>query len=394
MRGWQIFPDNRGQSDPEFQFDVRAAKRFKDEAFQLRYIEGHFDSIPVPGDFERLTGRIAYFGRADGTLANMEGAFGSAAPIPLTGLVRVSTTLPALTFPDPTVVPPEYTNVDGSSTISPRVRRLAEATVKGIQGDDKKAEAIRLAIAKRAVYDVSAPATPAGRDPVDFFLFDSKRGYCDLFASAMVVMCRAVNIPARLVNGYAPFTEPQPHQGFYTIYQTDYHMWGEVYFKDVGWMVYDPTDDAEAVPGHGRGASNAETAWYDNRGVQIVGIVMGFGVTAAFVFYAFAAFRRSLRFNRAKRTNLDDLERAYVDFVRTVEARTGKPMRPSDTPDEYLAAVRGYLDGSYGAIENATHSFVRTYYSTMEPTDNAVNEVRTAIKEAKIALKNIKRTSE
>src|SRR2546430_13789604 len=57
VRGWQIFPDSRGQGDPEFQFHVRAAKRFKDEAFQLRYIEGHFDSIPVPGDFERLTGR-------------------------------------------------------------------------------------------------------------------------------------------------------------------------------------------------------------------------------------------------------------------------------------------------------------------------------------------------
>ena len=55
-------------------------------------------------------------------------------------------------------------------------------------------------------YTLDLPEPPTNRDLVDYFLFERQEGYCDYYASAMVVMARAVGIPARLASGYAQGT--------------------------------------------------------------------------------------------------------------------------------------------------------------------------------------------
>src|SRR5256885_1318521 len=52
-------------------------------------------------------------------------------------------------------------------------------------------------------YDRKVRAPPPGRDGVDFFLFDSREGYCDYLATAMTVMLRSAGVPARVASGYA-----------------------------------------------------------------------------------------------------------------------------------------------------------------------------------------------
>jgi len=89
-------------------------------------------------------------------------------------------------------------------------------------------------------YNLKIKSPPADRDVVDYFLFESKEGYCVYFASAMVVMARSVGIPARLVTGYAtggwnPITET------FDVIGTDAHAWVEVYFEGYGWVEFDPT---------------------------------------------------------------------------------------------------------------------------------------------------------
>jgi|GEM_PF-3036906 len=89
-------------------------------------------------------------------------------------------------------------------------------------------------------YNLTIKPPPPNRDAVDYFLFDSKEGYCVYFASAMVVMTRSIGIPARLVTGYAvgvlnPITET------YDVIGTDAHAWVEVYFEGYGWVEFDPT---------------------------------------------------------------------------------------------------------------------------------------------------------
>ncbi|TME03915.1 MAG: transglutaminase domain-containing protein [Chloroflexi bacterium] len=84
--------------------------------------------------------------------------------------------------------------------------------------------------------------TPAGRDPIDYFLFTSKRGYCEFFASAMGDMLRSLGIPSRLVNGFGPGNFDANIQGW-VVRGEDAHTWPEVYFTGYGWIPFEPTAD-------------------------------------------------------------------------------------------------------------------------------------------------------
>ena len=67
-----------------------------------------------------------------------------------------------------------------------------------------EALAIRAWVSARCVYSLAVPPIPADSDHVHAFLGDTRRGYCDMFASAMAVLCRTAGIPARLATGFAP----------------------------------------------------------------------------------------------------------------------------------------------------------------------------------------------
>ena len=81
---------------------------------------------------------------------------------------------------------------------------------------------------------------PLGSNPVDRFLFDTKRGFCEHYASAFAVMMRAAGIPSRVVLGYQG-GELNPLGGHLIVRQADAHAWTEVWLQDVGWYRVDPT---------------------------------------------------------------------------------------------------------------------------------------------------------
>jgi hypothetical protein len=95
-------------------------------------------------------------------------------------------------------------------------------------------------------YSLEVDLPPAGRDPVDFFLFDLQAGYCDYYASSMVVMARSLGLPARLAAGY--LARPPGVDGLQTIYQINAHSWAEVYFPGYGWLEFEPTAAFPAQP--------------------------------------------------------------------------------------------------------------------------------------------------
>jgi len=88
-------------------------------------------------------------------------------------------------------------------------------------------------------YDLDVPMVPPSADLVDAFLFDLRRGYCDYFASAFVVMARSVGLPARLAVGYASGRMESP--GVWLVSAADAHSWPEVHFEGVGWTAFEPT---------------------------------------------------------------------------------------------------------------------------------------------------------
>lgn len=87
-------------------------------------------------------------------------------------------------------------------------------------------------------YTLSPP--PLGTDPVDEFLFQTRRGFCGHYASAFAVLMRAAGIPARVVTGYFGGTY-NPYADYWIIRQSDAHAWVEIWIAGRGWMRIDPT---------------------------------------------------------------------------------------------------------------------------------------------------------
>jgi hypothetical protein len=87
-------------------------------------------------------------------------------------------------------------------------------------------------------YTLEPPAL--GRNSIDDFLFTTKSGFCEHYASAFVFIMRAMGIPARVVTGYQGGTQNMV-DGFFEIRQSDAHAWAEVWLTGEGWVRIDPT---------------------------------------------------------------------------------------------------------------------------------------------------------
>ncbi len=82
------------------------------------------------------------------------------------------------------------------------------------------------------------------------FLFETKQGFCEHFATATAIMLRCLDVPSRLVTGFSEGTWNY-FEHYYLVRQSDAHAWVEVYFPGSGWVPFDPSpmDDREEVPG-------------------------------------------------------------------------------------------------------------------------------------------------
>lgn len=125
-------------------------------------------------------------------------------------------------------------------TFSARVTALAEQLTAGLDNPYDKAYVITRWLRQNITYAPTITPPPQGADPLEWFLFESKTGYCQYYATAEVMMLRALGIPARLSVGYAE-GELDDVTGVYTVRQKDSHAWPEVYFNDFGWVEFEPT---------------------------------------------------------------------------------------------------------------------------------------------------------
>ncbi|MBK9521050.1 MAG: DUF3488 domain-containing transglutaminase family protein [Rhodocyclaceae bacterium] len=123
---------------------------------------------------------------------------------------------------------------------NPRTREVA-AKWREKYGDNTEAivtEAELFFLRQLLSYTLNPPLL--SEDVIDGFLFESKRGFCEHFASAFAFALRAAGVPARIVAGYQG-GEVNPVDGYLTVRQYDAHAWTEVWLKDRGWVRFDPT---------------------------------------------------------------------------------------------------------------------------------------------------------
>jgi transglutaminase-like putative cysteine protease len=119
-----------------------------------------------------------------------------------------------------------------------RVRELAQE-VAGDQSTPYDKALVLERFLRQYEYSLEVPFPPADADVVDYFLFDLQKGYCDYYASAMVVMARSLGLPARLASGF--LAQEADEEGVQTIHQIDAHAWAEIYFEQYGWVEFEPT---------------------------------------------------------------------------------------------------------------------------------------------------------
>ncbi len=253
-------------------------------------------------------------------------------------------------------VPADIQGMDqylATGTLSDAAKALAAIKVSG-QTDTEYDEVMALTsyLQNNFRYNLQLGHVPPGEDPVDWFLFQAKEGYCEQFATAATLMLRSLGIPARLVTGYATGDyDPVLDQAI--VREKDAHAWVEVWFPSAGWVPVDPTPTFAALPAtrfpdHWAGAGIARLIPHLSIGAApaVLGSLGALGVlpvaiAVALVVTALYAWLRS----RRRRTLVTVPARAApgeLDLLRLyelVQQRIGRRRSPPETPLEYWRDV-------------------------------------------------------
>ncbi len=197
-------------------------------------------------------------------------------------------------------------------------------------------------------YTLDVPAPPNGRDVADFFLFDLKKGYCDYYATTMIVLARSVGIPARLVIGYSTGTyDYQTNQ--YVVTDADAHSWVEVYFPGIGWVEFEPTAGLPAIvypgdtgtthagaviPTPASPARTRQSIVFDARLFRQAGIVLAVLLALALLYLLLPIDRLGLLLRPSDQALATIFRRLY-----RLGVRWGIPADPARTPNEFIAEM-------------------------------------------------------
>src|SRR5467141_2770027 len=301
-----------------------------------------------------------------------------------------------------------------SQDVQTRIHNLAVdiVTKAGATNPYDKATAIQnyLRDSTNYKYKLDPAPIPTGRDRLAYFLFNSKEGYCEFFASAMGDMLRSLGIPTRLVNGFGPGTYESTINS-YVVRSDDAHTLVEVYFPKYGWIEFEPTHDNvySTVPRGLSGGSNAclhdlgcdtvggvgsggtiPSPSAEARGFRDPGVTPGggsgfqipdestltkiIGVALAFLLVLFAAVARYLR----PRTVMGVWRRTLV-----LARLAGADQRPGETPLELGRRLAWSFPEASDPVRILTDGFVVAAYA---PPDVA-RSARASIMEAWSALR-------
>jgi transglutaminase-like putative cysteine protease len=198
-------------------------------------------------------------------------------------------------------------------------------------------------------YNLDVPVPGLAADIADYFLFDLQEGYCDYYATSMVVMARAVGLPARMVVGYASGSY-DPFEARYVVTRADAHAWVEIYFPGYGWVEFEPTGGRPAIDRPGQpqeltwpestepAAPLVERSGGDGQWHPVTGtwILMGLGAVALVVGVGTGADSARLLLVRPE-SMAKRLHQRLTAYARRLRA----PIRDGDTPHELAAALKG-----------------------------------------------------
>ena len=277
-------------------------------------------------------------------------------------------------------VDPSYLTDGG---LSQRARDLAQTAVAGHTTNEfDEVMALTNYLQSNFGYSQQLGHVPAGRDPVDWFLFDVKIGYCEQFATAETLMLRSLGIPARLATGYSTGSyDPVLDQS--VVRERDAHAWVEVWFPNDGWVPVDPSPGFSALaatqfPSHWAAGGIARLIPHLEIGAPLaaigslglLGVVPPAVVIALLVVFAWA-WLRTRRWTR--RGNAPPGESELLRLYERVQGKVGRRRAPPETPLEYF---NGAGPGSVQAVlDDVTQAVNEGAYAGRWPHPDAVREL-------------------
>ena len=293
------------------------------------------------------------------------------------------------------------------ASLPQRVRDKAAELTAGKDNPYDKAKAISDYLRSEAfTYSQDIEAPPRDADGVDYFLFETRTGYSDYFASSMVVLLRSAGVPSRLAAGYAP-GEYDSENDVRVIRDHDSHGWVQVFFPGYGWIDFEPTPRwpeherlmrgsaiAELTPSGGdTGAINDPSEFLDpfddigipgvgelNSGSTFVGSaflrnidLVAVGTRTGIVVGASAAVWLLLYWiwNLGLR-GLSPVEKSYARMNR-LGALAGLRRHRYQTPNEYAAMLSGALGDAAPSAQHIAREFAALRY-TGSPVSDDDNE--------------------
>jgi transglutaminase-like putative cysteine protease len=246
-------------------------------------------------------------------------------------------------------------------------------------------------------YSIDVAAPPPNRDAVDWFLFISREGYCDYFASAMAVMARTLGIPSRIVSGYNTGTLNEA--GVFVVKQENAHSWPELFFPEFGWVRFEPTP-SQPVPDRAEGSTTSQEdaaqqlseeelaalsfdvdeygniLLDDDFGLMDDGFfsteqmnagTMGWTLFVVTAIIAAASLLLWLAWRRFA-SALSDSGRVYLQMY-SVAGLLGWKLRPSSTPSEYSRILGAASPDLRPEVDTIVRSYVEEVYGGRRPED-------------------------
>ena len=197
-------------------------------------------------------------------------------------------------------------------------------------------------------YTLDVPAPPLDKDVADYFLFDLQKGYCDYYATSMVVMARAVGLPARLVMGFASGTYDESQNQF-IVTEADAHSWVEVYFQGFGWIEFEPTGGQPAIL-RPQFVPMIEISDAENLSITIPGVnlsgwvrwLLGIIFLLGLVVFTALVWLFGDIWRLQRKTTPAVLEALYSRLYR-FGGHLQKPPEPHNTPLEFSATLKNHF---------------------------------------------------
>lgn len=254
----------------------------------------------------------------------------------------------------------------------PQVMRLAQEVTANVDTQYDKVVALKEYIERNCTYNLAADEISGEVDRVAAFLFDTREGYCDLFASSLAVLCRTVGIPSRVATGYLVDSTSMDGEE-YIVRDRHAHIWTEVYFNGVGWVPFDATENAGFVPGAGVGAALQQDL-QDSARRMLIAIAIVVGVASAVVLLV-ALVRQRRRMAQIP-PQQRAIHRLYVEFIKAMRSMVKRSRAPYETTREYVQATKDSLPDQETIFRLAAR-FDEALYSPRGPTDELLGEIRT-----------------